>query len=160
MDHIFNGDVDLTAGYFEKAGQHGLDPRMFKADQIKQLVAKFKDKKAIKNLDEAYHDIAQLEILTANSLINYSSALEYGMVSPRKIYSRYFTATKRPDSTSMLKTLRATNLKAYLDSIQPKDPQYLDAAKSLNGRRHRQGYDQRRNPALPGCKYGAVAMEK
>jgi murein L,D-transpeptidase YcbB/YkuD len=131
MDHIFNGDVDLTAGYFEKAGQHGLDPRMFKAEQIKQLVAKFKDKKAIKNLDEAYHDIAQLEILTANSLINYSSALEYGMVNPRKIYSRYFTATKRPDSTSMLKTLRATNLKTYLDSIQPKDPQYLMLQKAL-----------------------------
>jgi len=131
MDHIFNGDVDLTASYFEKANEHGLDPRMFKADQIKQLVAKFKDKKAIKNLDEAYHDIAELEILTANSLINYSSALEYGMISPRKIYSRYFTATKRPDSTSMLKTLRATNLKAYLDSIQPKDPQYLMLQKAL-----------------------------
>ncbi|MES2061153.1 MAG: L,D-transpeptidase family protein [Bacteroidota bacterium] len=131
MDHIFNGDVDLTASYFEKANEHGLDPRMFKADKIKQLVAKFKDKKAIKNLDEAYHDIAELEILTANSLINYSSALEYGMISPHKIYSRYFTATKRPDSTSMLKTLRATNLKAYLDSIQPKDPQYLMLQEAL-----------------------------
>jgi murein L,D-transpeptidase YcbB/YkuD len=131
MDHTFNGDVDLTASYFEKASEHGLDPRMFKADQMKQLVAKFKDKKAIKNLDEAYHDIAELEILTANSLINYSSALEYGMISPRKIYSRYFTATKRPDSISMLKTLHATNLKAYLDSIQPKNPQYLMLQKAL-----------------------------
>ncbi|MDB5126115.1 MAG: hypothetical protein JWQ85_347 [Mucilaginibacter sp.] len=131
MDHIFNGDVDIISNYFEKAGQHGLDPKMFKADQIKQLVAKFKDKKGIKNLDEAYHDIAELEILMANSLINYSSALEYGMVSPRKIYARYFTATKRPDSASMLKTLRAQNLKAYLDSIQPKDPQYLMLQKAL-----------------------------
>jgi len=131
MDHIFNGDVDITANYFEKASQHGLDPKMFKAEQIKQLVAKFKDKKGIKTIDEAYHDIADLEILMANSLINYSSALEFGMVSPRKIYSRYFTATKRPDSTSMLKTLRATNLKAYLDSIQPKDPQYLMLQKAL-----------------------------
>jgi hypothetical protein len=103
--------LTLQPAILKKQMQHGLDPRMFKADQIKQLVAKFKDKKAIKNLDEAYHDIAELEILTANSLINYSSALEYGMLSPRKIYSRYFTATKRPDSTSMLKTLRATTLK-------------------------------------------------
>ena len=131
MDHIFNGDVDITANYFEKASQHGLDPRMFKADEIKQLVAKFKDKKGIKNLDEAYQDIAKLEILMANSLINYSNALEYGMVSPRKIYQRYFTATKRPDSASMLKTLQAQNLKTYLDSIQPKDPQYLMLQKAL-----------------------------
>jgi murein L,D-transpeptidase YcbB/YkuD len=131
MDHIFNGDVDITANYFEKASQHGLDPKMFKADQIKQLVAKFKDKKAIKTLDEAYHDIAELEILTANSLIIYANALQYGMVSPRKIYARYYTETKRPDSASMLNTLRATNLKTYLDSIQPKDPQYLMLQKAL-----------------------------
>ncbi|RYG23070.1 MAG: hypothetical protein EOO01_44590, partial [Chitinophagaceae bacterium] len=32
MDHIFNGDVDITANYFEKASQHGLDPKIFKAD--------------------------------------------------------------------------------------------------------------------------------
>ncbi|GGH06596.1 L,D-transpeptidase family protein [Mucilaginibacter phyllosphaerae] len=131
MDHIFNGDVDITASYFEKAGQHGLDPRMFKADQIKQLVTKFKDKKGIKTIDEAYHDIAELEILMANSLINYSGALQFGMVSPRKIYSRYFTATKRPDSTSMMQALNAGNLKTYLDSIQPKDPQYLMLQKAL-----------------------------
>ncbi|MES2266757.1 MAG: L,D-transpeptidase family protein [Bacteroidota bacterium] len=131
MDHIFNGDVDITANYFEKASQHGLDPKMFKADQIKQLVAKFKDKKGIKTIDEAYHDIAQLELLMANSLINYSSALQFGMVSPRKIYSRYFTATKRPDSTSMMQALNAGNLKTYLDSIQPKDPQYLMLQKAL-----------------------------
>lgn len=131
MDHIFNGDVDITANYFEKASQHGLDPKMFKADQIKQLVAKFKDKKGIKTIDEAYHDIAQLEITMANSLITYSSALQFGMISPRKIYSRYFTATKRPDSTSMMQALNAANLKTYLDSIQPKDPQYLMLQKAL-----------------------------
>lgn len=131
MDHTFNGDVDLTANYFEKAGQHGLDPGMFRAEQIKKLVAKFKDKKAIKNLDEAYHDIAQLEILTANSLLTYSNALQFGMVSPRKIYQRYYVATKRPDSTSMLATLKSNNLKALLDSIQPKNPQYLALQKAL-----------------------------
>jgi murein L,D-transpeptidase YcbB/YkuD len=155
MDHIFNGDVDIISNYFEKAGQHGLDPKMFKADQIKQLVAKFKDKKGIKNLNEAYHDIAELEILMANSLINYSSALEYGMVSPRKIYSRYFTATKRPDSVSMLKTLRAQNLKAYLDSIQPKDPQYLMLQKALMGGGTAQGMTKEET-----TRYLVVNMER
>jgi murein L,D-transpeptidase YcbB/YkuD len=155
MDHIFNGDVDIISNYFEKAGQHGLDPNMFKADQIKQLVAKFKDKKGIKNLNEAYHDIAELEILMANSLINYSSALEYGMVSPRKIYSRYFTATKRPDNASMLKTLRAQNLKAYLDSIQPKDPQYLMLQKALMGGGTAQGMTKEET-----TRYLVVNMER
>src|SRR4051812_27109479 len=40
MDHIFNGDVDLTANYFEKVGEHGLDPKMFNAGKIKALVDK------------------------------------------------------------------------------------------------------------------------
>jgi hypothetical protein len=123
--------------------------RMFKADQIKQLVAKFKDKKGIKNLDEAYHDIAELEILMANSLINYSSALEYGMVSPRKIYSRYFTATKRPDSTSMLKTLRAKTLKRTWIAYNQKTRNTLCCKKHLMGGGTAQGYDQRRNYPLP-----------
>lgn len=131
MDHIFNGDVDLTANYFEKVGEHGLDPKMFNAGKIKALVDKFQDKKAIKNLDEAYRDIALLEITTANSLINYSNALQYGIISPRKIYARYYTETKRPDSLSMTKIFEIKDMKAYLDSIQPKDPQYLALQKGL-----------------------------
>ncbi|RFZ85345.1 L,D-transpeptidase [Mucilaginibacter terrenus] len=131
MDHIFNGDVDLTANYFEKVNQHGLDPKMFNADEIKALVDKFQDKKAIKNLDEAYRDIALLEIKTANSLINYSNALQYGMISPRKIYQRYYTETKRPDSAGMSKIFYIKDMKHYLDSIQPKDPQYIALQKAL-----------------------------
>ncbi|AMR34595.1 hypothetical protein A0256_16850 [Mucilaginibacter sp. PAMC 26640] len=131
MDHIFNGDVDVTATYFSKAGEHGLDPKMFNADQINALVAKFKDKKAIKNLDEAYRDIALLEITTANSLINYSNALQYGILSPRKIYQRYYTATKRPDSAGMSRIFYIKDMRHFLDSIQPKDPQYLSLQKAL-----------------------------
>ena len=155
MDHIFNGDVDLTANYFEKANQHGLDPKMFKADQIKALVDKFQDKKALKNLDEAYHAIAELEILTANSLINYSNALQYGMVSPRKIYARYFTQTKRPDSAGMSKIFYISNMKAYLDSIQPKDPQYLMLQKALMGGGTAQGMSKEET-----TRYLVVNMER
>lgn len=131
MDHIFNGDVDLTATYFEKVGQHGLDPKMFNADKIKALVDKFQSKKGIKNLDEAYHDIAELELTMANSLITYSNALQYGMISPRKIYQRYYTETKRPDSAGMSRIFGIKDMRQYLDSIQPKDPQYLALQKAL-----------------------------
>ncbi|MEB0264112.1 L,D-transpeptidase family protein, partial [Mucilaginibacter sp. 10I4] len=155
MDHIFNGDVDITANYFEKASQHGLDPKMFKAEHIKQLVAKFKDKIGIKTIDEAYQDIAELEILMANSLITYSSALQFGMISPRKIYSRYFTATKRPDSISMMQALNAENLRTYLDSIQPKDPQYLMLQKALIAGGTAQGMTKEET-----TRYLAVNMER
>lgn len=155
MDHTFNGDIDLAANYLEKAAQHGLDPEMFKANQIKQLTAKFKNKIATKDLNQAYHDIATLELLMANSLLTYSNALQYGMVSPRKIYQRYFTATKRPDSASMFATLRTKNLKTFLDSIQPKDPQYLMLQKALMAGGAAQGMSKQETQ-----RYLVVNMER
>ena len=155
MDHIFNGDVDLTANYFEKANMHGLDPKMFQADKIKALVDKFQDKKALKTLDEAYHAIAELEILTANSLINYSNALQYGIVSPRKIYARYYTETKRPDSAGMSRIFYIKNMKNYLDSIQPKGQQYLSLQKALLAGGQAQGMSKEET-----MRYIVVNMER
>jgi murein L,D-transpeptidase YcbB/YkuD len=131
MDHIANDDVKNLIVYYNKAGLHGLDPKIFQSPQIDTLLHKFYNKKGIKTVDEAYHDMAQLEILLANSLINYSNALQFGVLNPRKIYARYFTQTKRPDSAFMAHVFGVTNFKSYLDSIQPKDPQYLALQKAL-----------------------------
>jgi len=133
MDRIIKEKFNPANEYLLKAKAHGLDPKMFQAEQINALINKLHDKKAIKTLDEAYHDIAELELLSANALINYSNALQFGVISPRRIYARYFTETKRPDSITMLQVFRTTNLKGYLDSIQPKDPQYLALQKALIG---------------------------
>lgn len=134
MNHLFNGDLDALPEYFNKIGDHGLDKKRYPSDEIKELADKLRDKGAIKSVDEAYHDLAKLELLTAGSMIKYANALQYGIINPRKIYSRYFTATKRPDSISMKKVLMVDNFKAFLDSIQPKDPQYLTLQKAyLNG---------------------------
>jgi murein L,D-transpeptidase YcbB/YkuD len=131
MDHIADHDLDSVAACFERANEHGLSPKLFQTDELKQLLAKFNDKKGIKTLDEAYHNMAQLEILLANSLINYSNDLQFGILNPRRIYARYFTETQRPDSTSMNRVFYTANLSHYLDSIQPKNPQYLALQKAL-----------------------------
>ena len=131
MDHLFNRDLKAVIGYYKDANAHGLDPKMFNTDQIILLLNRFYNKKEIKTLDAAYHDIAELELLTANSLINYSNALQYGAINPKSIYARYYTETKRPDSAGMISVLSKDNLKAYLDSIQPKNPQYLALQKAL-----------------------------
>lgn len=131
MDHIFNGDDKAAVDYYQKADEHGLNPELFKGDQIVALVNKFYQKKGVKTLAEAYHDMAELELLSANSLILYSNALQYGLVNPKRIYSRYFVDTKRPDSTSMSAVFHIQDLKTYLDSIQPKNPQYVALQKAL-----------------------------
>lgn len=131
MDHLANNDLKALPGYFAKANEHGLDPKMFQTEKLKALLAKFYDKKAIKTSDEAYHDMAQLELTIANSLINYSNALQFGVMNPRRIYANYFTKTLRPDSLSMSHVFAVKSLKNFIDSIQPKDPQYLALQKAL-----------------------------
>jgi murein L,D-transpeptidase YcbB/YkuD len=127
---LYGGGLDAMLDKYRKANEHGLDPKLFKPDEIKALMAKFYTPDAIKTPKEAYKYMARLEILAANSLIDYSSALQYGVISPRKIYSRYFIKTPRPDSGSIERVFTVENMPAYLDSIQPKDPEYLTLQKA------------------------------
>ncbi|WP_184547073.1 L,D-transpeptidase family protein [Mucilaginibacter sp. FT3.2] len=130
MNHLANGDLDAISDYYSKANEHGIDPKLFHPEELKTLVAKLHNVNDIKTPDEAYHIIAQLELLTASTLIKYSNTLQFGVVNPKKIYSRYFAATKRPDSTSMKMVFTEASTKTYLDSIQPKNPQYLALQKA------------------------------
>ncbi len=129
MDHIITGDLD--AAYFQLAYEHGLNPKMFQADEIAGLITKINTKKSIKTLAEAYHDLAELELLTANALINYSNAMQYGVINPQKIYNRYFIETQRPDTATIANIFHIAKYKTYLDSIQPKNPQYITLQKAL-----------------------------
>ncbi|WP_345951615.1 L,D-transpeptidase family protein [Mucilaginibacter sp. PAMB04274] len=131
LDHMAGEDLKTLATYLKRSGEHGLDPKMFQADEVNNLVNKFYSKDAIKTTEEAYQNMAELEVLLANSLINYTNALQYGVISPRKIYARYFTKTLRPDSVSMSKVFGIADMKHFLDSIQPKNPQYIALQKAL-----------------------------
>jgi murein L,D-transpeptidase YcbB/YkuD len=104
---------------------HGLDPELFESAKLNELIAKIYNKKAIKKVDDAYDLLVELELTAANSLTNYSDAIQFGMVSPRKIFDRYYTATKRPDNASFSSVFETANIKIFLDSIQPKDKQYI-----------------------------------
>ena len=127
---LWDGGLQAMVDKFKKAGEHGLNPELFKTERITELMDKFYNMNAIKTPQDAYKYISKLEILSANSLIDYSNALQYGVISPRKLYSRYFIKTDRPDSLSMNKVFAVENIGAYLDSIQPKDPSYLALQKA------------------------------
>ena len=124
LQHVKQGELKTLVSYFNRAGEHGIDPEYFRSAAYEKLCQKLYDKKGIKTTEEAYHDLAALEILAANSLINYSNALQYGVVSPKRIYGAYYTDTKRPDSQGVNRVFTIKDLKVYLDSIQPADAQY------------------------------------
>lgn len=131
---LANDGLKQMIAYYQKAGEHGFEPEMFQANKINEILDKFYDKTAIKNSDEAYHAIAELELYTANSLINYSNDVQFGIVNPKWIYQRYFAATEEPDSSTKKAVFYQTSLKTYLDSIQPKDQQYIALQKAyVNG---------------------------
>lgn len=155
LQHLPEGQLRLLGQYLNKANQHGLDPAIFKSAELSALIEKVYAKKEIKTKEEAYQSLADLELLAANSLINYSNALEFGVISPRKIYARYYTETKRPDSTSMQRVFAAKDLKTYLDSIQPKDAQYVALQKALIG-----GYKDPKMSAEETQKVLAVNLER
>ncbi|RYE17262.1 MAG: L,D-transpeptidase [Sphingobacteriales bacterium] len=155
MDHLKGDDLKIMTDYFNNAPQHGLKAELFKAAEIKALLAKLHDKKAIKTLDDAYKTMAQLEMFTANSLIRYSNALQYGIISPRKIYARYFTETLRPDSNFMSNVFTVKEMKTYLDSIQPRDPQYVSLQKAFSQDIQVNGMSQEESD-----RYFAVNLER
>lgn len=131
LKHLPKDEIQLLATYYQKANEHGLDPEIFNYTKLKELTNKFYDENAINSADEAYRAIAELEILTANSLINYSSALQYGVINPKWIYARYYTNTPRPDSVSMAKVFYIADMKSFLDSIQPQSNAYKEMQKAL-----------------------------
>ncbi|MCC8409051.1 L,D-transpeptidase family protein [Mucilaginibacter sp. UR6-1] len=131
LNNLKEDGLKILTTYLSNASQHGINPQIFRTDTIKALLARMEDKKAIKNVEQAYSTLAKLELLTANSLMRYSNAMQYGLISPRKIYQRYYTATLRPDSASNKKIFAVKELKNYLDSIQPKSPQYKALQKAL-----------------------------
>jgi len=131
LQHVPKKGLQALVPYLGNAGDHGLDPEYFKSKEYASLVEQLYDKNKVKTTEEAYQLIARLELLAANSLINYSNAMQFGTVSPKRIYASYYTDTKRPDSASMNSVFAIGDLKSYLDSIQPKGKQYIALQQAL-----------------------------
>jgi murein L,D-transpeptidase YcbB/YkuD len=125
LQHLPKGNLKAVPEYLSKSSDHGLAPTIFNVEELTTLINEFYSKDGIKTSDEAYTELAKLELKLANSLINYNNALQYGILSPRKVYANYYTVTKRPDSITMLQVFAIKNIRSFLDSIQPKDPQYI-----------------------------------
>jgi len=127
---LFNKQLPVLIQYLKKAKEHGLDPDLFKAENIERDLDTLEANR-FKNIAQVYPVLARLEIETANSLLVYSSALQYGVVNPRNLYRRYDMPVKRPDTTLFNKAFEVENLKQYLDNIQPKSDVYLALKKEL-----------------------------
>jgi len=118
-----NGNLDSLVNFLQNSTIHGINPKLFKTEEIKYLLQELGANK-FKTVDESYPVIARLEILSANAYLNYTNFLRFGVVNPRSIFSRYYIKVKRPDSLGMAKLLASENLVDTLNAVQPKSEQY------------------------------------
>lgn len=118
-----DGELDSLVSYLNESEVHGFNPKIFKGDEITDLLELLTANK-FKKVEESYPVIAKLELLSANAYLNYTNYLKYGVVNPRNIFSRYYIKVGRPDSAGMLQLLDSKNLVDNLKSAQPKSPQY------------------------------------
>ena len=123
--------LDSVIAVFNRAEMHGLSPKIFRTAELQKLNEELKDKGKVKTVDEAYQLLTKLELSLANAISDYGSAMQFGIISPRKIYAQYYTETKRPDEKSFVNSLEADDVKMFLDSVQPKDKQYLAMQQAL-----------------------------
>ncbi len=121
-----NGQIQIFTTYLDHIDRHGLDINLFPSEKIKKLLEK---KEGINSIAES--NANDLELLIANSLIKYSALLQFGATLPSTIYEDYTTPTLSPDSNFIIEISNIANLKKYLDSIQPKDKNYVALQKNL-----------------------------
>jgi len=123
--------LNLLAEHLASVSNHGLNPDHFHTDDYKNILTLVSSKDGIATIEDAYKQVAKLEIATADALLNYSSALEFGIINPNKVLKRYYIETKQADTAFMKSILSSSDLENLLDSIQPKSATYLALQKAL-----------------------------
>lgn len=113
----------LNKSILESGSKHGLSSSFFAADSLHNLIAK------IDTININYNQLAQLELLLSKSYYDYCAAINYGVVSPEKLYpDQYFIDVEKPDSDFITKcfskTSSAAELKHFLNESEPKDKIY------------------------------------
>lgn len=123
--------IEDFLGYLSQAAKHGLNPEWFGLTAVQKQYDQYLEQGSVAG-KEGYRNTMELELSIASALIKYSSVLQYGLTDPAKICPHYSTLTLRPDSTVISHILEVQSLKKYLDSIQPKNRQYLALQRALN----------------------------
>ncbi|WP_232456792.1 L,D-transpeptidase family protein [Pedobacter psychrophilus] len=120
---LINGKLDNLHQNLLNAKYHGLNPEFFHSDKITELLNTVKTKK-FKKVEESYPYLAQLELYSADGLINYANILKYGAVNPKTVLSSYYVSVERPDFIDAEKTLDLLDLDKFLEDLQPKNGYY------------------------------------
>ena len=122
-EFLINGEIDTLNQFLLNAKFHGLNPEYFHASKISTLLDKIKNSK-FKKVEDSYPLLAQLELFSADGLINYADILKYGAVNPKTVLERYYVSVKRPNIIEAQRAIEQLELGKFLNEIQPKNGYY------------------------------------
>jgi hypothetical protein len=120
---LITGGIDTLNQTLLNAKYHGLNAKYFHSEEITSLLDQIKNTK-FKKVEESYPLLAQLELYSADALINYSNILKYGAVNPKTIFERYYVSVDRPAIIDAQRTLEQLNIGSFLKDLQPKNGFY------------------------------------
>jgi murein L,D-transpeptidase YcbB/YkuD len=131
QNFLENHSLDSLVKNLKKSVNHGLNPEFYKVAEIETVLARFNNHR-IQRLVPAYISLADIELLSLNSIITYSKDLEFGRLNPNQIFQSQFNIKfKLPDSSILKGILKSNNLISYLNSIQPKSLVYNSLSRKL-----------------------------
>ena len=118
--------------YVSQSTEHGLSPQHFYYDSINLLINKIKSLD-LESKEELFPLLYHLELNLLNAYIGYVNALCFGITNPKLINGeKWFFETTSPDSVSVKNALQSSDkIFDYIDSIQPKNPNYIALQKEL-----------------------------
>lgn len=122
-EFLANGEIDTLNQFLLNAKFHGLKPTYFHAQEISALLDKIKNSN-FKKVEDSYPLLAQLELFSADGLINYANILKYGAINPKTVLERYYVSVKRPNIIEAQRAIEQLELGKFLNEIQPKNGYY------------------------------------
>ncbi len=116
--------VNSILDYFEQADNHGINPELYRIEIIKTEISSALNESI--PLNKRYHHLSNVEMILANSLINYSLHLRKGILDPIKIFgANYELPVKNLTENDMTEVLNKNDIINYLNEIQPRNERYI-----------------------------------
>lgn len=114
-----------------KSYEHGIDPKIYHYELIKNEYAKLLDSTVDGNAFR-YQYLANLELLLSDAVVKYAYHLRYGVVNPQTIFAgSYFIPGVDSIKRDLMKPLYEEDILRYLKDIQPKSERYRKLQSAL-----------------------------
>lgn len=112
--------ADTLLNFIRKSDVHSLPQSYFFSDSLRYVYHRVKKDRF------SYYELAKMDILLSMAYVNYSAALNFGVVVPKKDLKNYYFKTNLPDSAFVDRLLYHThNLTFFLNALQRQDKAYI-----------------------------------